>query len=601
MNDAKKAALAAIDEKKELVAEVADAIWDYAELSMQEVKSAALFVKVLKAEGFQVEEGICGIPTAFSASFGSGGPVIGLLAEYDALSGLSQAAGSTAYHELVKGGSGHGCGHNLLGAGAMAAAIGLKHYLTQTGKSGTVILYGCPGEEGVASKAYMAREGLWYGLDAALTWHPGDSSEVTTGSTNSCIQMIYTFHGLASQASTAPERGRSALDAVELMNVGVQFLREHMPRDARVHYSILDAGGVSPNVVQHQASVLYMIRSNFVKDCMALHQRVDKIAQGAALMTDTTIERRFVDGLSDTVCNHALEKVLYDNFSQLGVPPCTAEEHAFMEALSATYEGRDVPGGVGAENDPAFAEKVKAMQTGHFNDFLMPLYQGPAFNAGSTDVGDVSYQCPTAQIHVAVWPNHVPCHSWQVVSCNKTPMAHKATVHAGKVLCAAAIDLLEQPALLEAAKAEFRQHQRRRAQHPGQRVRQPPAAQPGEQPVGAHDQQDSRQQQRHQHGGILTVVYLLHGVLPCAGTVPALLSTIIPSAAQPVKGREPGTVLTGSPRLRVYASRARSLSYSWPLTLLNSASRSGTVSRAFSSPEVSSTIRPLCSISRRLP
>ena len=362
MNDAKKAALAAIDEKKELVAEVADAIWDYAELSMQEVKSAALFVKVLKAEGFQVEEGICGIPTAFSASFGSGGPVIGLLAEYDALSGLSQAAGSTAYHELVKGGSGHGCGHNLLGAGAMAAAIGLKHYLTQTGKSGTVILYGCPGEEGVASKAYMAREGLWYGLDAALTWHPGDSSEVTTGSTNSCIQMIYTFHGLASQASTAPERGRSAL-----------------------------------------------------------------------------------------------EKVLYDNFSQLGVPPCTAEEHAFMEALSATYEGRDVPGGVGAENDPAFAEKVKAMQTSHFNDFLMPLYQGPAFNAGSTDVGDVSYQCPTAQIHVAVWPNHVPCHSWQVVSCNKTPMAHKATVHAGKVLCAAAIDLLEQPALLEAAKAEFRQ------------------------------------------------------------------------------------------------------------------------------------------------
>ena len=337
----------------------------------------------------------------------------------------------------------------------MAAAIGLKHYLAQTGKSGTVILYGCPGEEGVASKAYMAREGLWYGLDAALTWHPGDSSEVATGSTNSCIQMVYTFHGLASQASTAPERGRSALDAVELMNVGVQFLREHMPRDARVHYSILDAGGASPNVVQHQASVLYMIRSNFVKDCMALHRRVDKIAQGAALMTDTTIERRFVDGLSDTVCNHALEKVLYDNFAQLGVPPCTAEEHAFMETLSGTYEGRDVPGGVGAENDPAFAEKVKAMQTGHFNDFLMPLYQGPAFNAGSTDVGDVSYQCPTAQIHVAVWPNHVPCHSWQVVSCNKTPMAHKATVHAGKVLCAAAIDLLEQPELLAGAKAEF--------------------------------------------------------------------------------------------------------------------------------------------------
>ena len=229
-----------------------------------------------------------------------------------------------------------------------------------------------------------------------------------------------------------------------------------MPRDARIHYSILDAGGASPNVVQHQASVLYMIRSNFVKDCITLHQRVDKIAQGAALMTDTTIERRFVDGLSDTVCNHALEKVLYDNFTELGVPACTPEEHAFMEKLSATYAGSDIPSGVGAENDPAFAEKVQALRTGHFNDFLVPLYQGPAFNAGSTDVGDVSYQCPTAQIHMAVWPNHVPCHSWQVVSCNKTPLAHRATVHAGKVLCAAAIDLIEQPELLEQAKAEFR-------------------------------------------------------------------------------------------------------------------------------------------------
>ena len=301
----------------------------------------------------------------------------------------------------------------------------------------------------------MAREGLWYGLDAALTWHAGDCNEVATGSTNSCIQMLYTFHGLASQASTAPERGRSALDAVELMNVGVQFLREHMPHDARVHYSILDAGGASPNVVQHQASVLYMIRSHFVKDCTALHQRVDKIAQGAALMTDTTIERRFVDGLSDTVCNHALEKLLYDNFAQLGVPECTPQEHEFMEKLSATYDGSDVPSGVGAHSDPAFAEQVKALQTSHFNDFLMPLYQGPAFNAGSTDVGDVSYQCPTAQIHLAVWPNNVPCHSWQVVSCNKTPLAHKATVHAGKVLCAAAIDLLNQPELLAKAKAEF--------------------------------------------------------------------------------------------------------------------------------------------------
>ena len=327
MDNAKKAALAAIDEKNELIAEVADSIWDYAELSMQEVKSAALFVKVLKEEGFQVEEGICGIPTAFSASYGSGKPVIGFLAEYDALSGLSQEAGSTEYHELVKGGSGHGCGHNLLGAGAMAAAIGLKHYLAGTGKSGTVILYGCPGEEGVASKAYMARDGLWYNLDAALTWHAGDCNEVATGSTNSCIQMLYTFHGLASQASTAPERGRSALDAVELMNVGVQFLREHMPRDARIHYSILDAGGASPNVVQHQASVLYMIRSNFVKDCITLHQRVDKIAQGAAMMTDTRVEIEFIKACSNTVLNTELLKLI--DFKEVS-PECRITPHGNM-------------------------------------------------------------------------------------------------------------------------------------------------------------------------------------------------------------------------------------------------------------------------------
>ena len=456
MNEIKKAALHTIDAHANTFTAISDAIWDEPELSLKEFKAAALYTDALEKLGFTVQKNLCGIETAFSGSYGSGHPVIGILGEFDALSGLSQQSGVAEAQSVTPGGNGHGCGHNLLGAGAMAAAIGLKHYLTETGKSGTVILYGCPGEEGVASKAYMARDGLWYNLDAALTWHAGDCNEVATGSTNSCIQMLYTFHGLASQASTAPERGRSALDAVELMNVGVQFLREHMPRDARIHYSILDAGGASPNVVQHQASVLYMIRSNFVKDCITLHQRVDKIAQGAALMTDTTIERRFVDGLSDTVCNHALEKVLYDNFAELGVPACTPEEHAFMEKLSATYAGSDIPSGVGAENDPAFAEKVQALRTGHFNDFLVPLYQGPAFNAGSTDVGDVSYQCPTAQIHMAVWPNHVPCHSWQVVSCNKTPLAHRATVHAGKVLCAAAIDLIEQPELLEQAKAEFR-------------------------------------------------------------------------------------------------------------------------------------------------
>ena len=225
MNGQKQAALAAIEEKKQLVAGVADQIWEYAELSLQEVQSAALYVRVLRQEGFAVEEEICGIPTAFSASFGTGRPVIGILAEYDALSGLSQQGGCPVRRELTPGGTGHGCGHHLLGAGALAAALGVKHYLQQTGRPGTVVLYGCPGEEGGAAKAFMAREKLWYGLDAALTWHPDDCNEVATGSSNACIQVQYTFHGVAAHAAGDPEKGRSALDAVSLMNLGVQFLR----------------------------------------------------------------------------------------------------------------------------------------------------------------------------------------------------------------------------------------------------------------------------------------------------------------------------------------------------------------------------------------
>ena len=460
MNGQKQAALAAIEEKKQLVAGVADQIWEYAELSLQEVQSAALYVRVLRQEGFTVEEGICGIPTAFSASFGTGRPVIGILAEYDALSGLSQQGGCPVRRELTPGGTGHGCGHHLLGAGALAAALGVKHYLQQTGRPGTVVLYGCPGEEGGAAKAFMAREKLWYGLDAALTWHPDDCNEVATGSSNACIQGQYTFHGVAAHAAGDPEKGRSALDAVSLMNLGVQFLREHMEPQARIHYAVTDTGGCSPNVVQARASVLYMVRSDRVKKALDLQARVDKIAEGAALMTETSCRRKFIDGLAETIPNHALEALLYRNFSEVGVPVYTGEEQAFAAALAATYEAEGYLPGVGRQ-DAGYAAAVKAMKpAGAMNDVLLPLYQGEAFSPGSTDVGDVSWQCPTAQLHVAAWPNGCPGHSWQNVSCGKTSIGHKAALCAGKVLCAAAVDLLEQPELLQAA---HREHEERTA------------------------------------------------------------------------------------------------------------------------------------------
>lgn len=453
----KQCAVDAIEAKRELICSVADRIWEYAELSLQEFKSCQCYCEVLEQEGFLVERNTANIETAFTASYGSGRPVIGILAEYDALSGLSQKAGALEREEIIPGGSGHGCGHNLLGAGALAAALGVKAFLEENKVEGTVVLYGCPGEEGGAAKAFLARDGVWKDLDAAITWHPEDCNEVVTGSSNSCIQVQYKFTGIASHASGAPEKGRSALDAVELMNIGVQFLREHMSDKARVHYAITDAGGVSPNVVQPKAGVLYMIRSNHVAEAVELEKRVDKIAEGAALMTETTVAKSFIDGCSDTVTNHVLERVLYENFCELGVPAYSDEELVYADALAATYDSTGVPG-IAAKYDMAARNQVEQEQAdyGHaMNGFLLPLYEGEAFQAGSTDVGDVSWLTPTAQIHVASWPNGCPGHSWQNVSCDRTEIGHKAAVHAGKVMAAGVIDLFTRPELLREARKEF--------------------------------------------------------------------------------------------------------------------------------------------------
>ncbi len=454
----KQNAITYIHEKAPLIARVADEIWDYAELSLQEERSARLYCEVLSQEDFSVEKNICNISTAFTASYGSGRPVIGILAEYDALSGLSQVGGSLVREERTPGGTGHGCGHNLLGAGAFAAALGIKNWLETSGKPGTVILFGCPGEEGGASKSFMARDGVWSKLDAALTWHPEDVNEVRTGSTNSCIQVQYQFEGVAAHAAGNPDQGRSALDAVELMNIGVQFLREHTSDKARIHYAITDAGGRSPNVVQPRATVLYMVRSNRVAEAVELQARVDKIAEGAALMTETTYKRTFIDGLADTIPNHVLEALLYENYKELGVPSYSQEEHTFADALAKTYPTCDNIPGTGSKFDSLYAAEARKLrqQSGHYmNDFLLPLYAGEAFQPGSTDVGDVSWLTPTAQIHVAAWPNGCPGHSWQNVSCDRTEIGHKAAVHAGKVLAATAIDLMERSDILAKAREEF--------------------------------------------------------------------------------------------------------------------------------------------------
>ena len=437
---------------------LSDWLWAHPELSLREYRSADAYCQALEELGFTVERGIAGVETAFRGSFGSGRPVIGLLGEYDALSGLSQEAGAVQCRPLEKGGAGHGCGHNLLGAGALAAAAAIREYLAQKGEgSGTVIFYGCPGEEGGAGKAFMAREGMFKALDAALTWHPSDVNEVVTGSCLASYQVEYRFHGVAAHAAGSPHLGRSALDAVELMNVGAQFLREHIPPHHGVHYAITDAGGLSPNVVQPRAQALYMLRADNVPNILKLAERVDRIAQGAAMMTDTTVARRFIDGTADTLPNETLEKLAYENFAAVKLPDYTPEERAFAEKLSRTYEKAKLPG-FATLHDARIARFVREQtqdNTCALNEFLMPLYHSSAIEPGSTDVGDVSRQTPTVQIHAATVPNGTPGHSWQEVSCGKSSIAHKGMLLAAKVLAATAWDLFTKPAVLKAAQDEF--------------------------------------------------------------------------------------------------------------------------------------------------
>ena len=459
MNQAlKQAAVASVDTMAALYEDLADRIWENPELSLKEFKAAALYCEKLRELGFAVTEGLCGIPTAFCGSYGSGRPVIGILGEYDALSGLSQIAGAAEQDPVVPGGAGHGCGHNLLGAGSLAAAAAVKQYLQESGAPGTVIFYGCPGEEGGAGKAFMAREGLWKELDAALCWHPSDVNQIKTGTNNSCIQVLYKFTGIAAHAAGDPFNGRSALDAVELMNVGVQFLREHTTPDCRIHYAVTDTGGVSPNVVQAKASVLYMVRANKVADTVKLQARVDDIAKGAALVTVTSLERVFIDGTAELLPNFTIEKALYTNLCTVGLPDYGPEDWALAEALRATYPADSFSCVIGARYDPAIAAQVKALtENGSkaINDFIAPAYSSTAFCPGSTDVGDVSWLTPAAQLETVCWPAGVSGHSWQIVSCGKSGLAHKGMLLAGKVLAATAIDLLSDQALLAAAKAEF--------------------------------------------------------------------------------------------------------------------------------------------------
>ena len=432
-------------------------IWDYAELKFEEYKSADTLIDTMENHGFSVERGLAGMDTAFRATAGTGRPVIGLLAEYDALSGLSQKAGETTPIPREGTDNGHGCGHCLLGTGAVGAALMAKDYLLESGKEGTIMLIGCPAEEGGSGKAYLARAGVFDSLDAALTWHPAGGNAVLTGSLQANCQAYFRFHGVSAHAAGSPHLGRSALDAVELMDVGVNYMREHIEPTDRIHYAITDTGGLSPNVVQNHAEVLYLIRSTDTDKVKRLYERVKNIARGAALMTETTVEAVFDKACSNILSNSVLEQLLYDCMKSTSLPSYTEEELRYAKKMKETITDVDIASDMslmvahGKEKN----RLVSLYRTLPMADFVVEHHHQDIFLPGSSDVGDCSHTVPTAQFTGACFVPGTPAHSWQMTAQGKEKTAIKGMFYAAQVLSEACRHLFEKPEIVKQAREVF--------------------------------------------------------------------------------------------------------------------------------------------------
>ncbi len=435
---------------------LSDSIWDFAELKFEERQSAGVLANALEENGFVVRRGVAGMDTAFIGEFGHGKPVIAFLGEFDALAGMSQMAGVAEAKPLQPDASGHGCGHNLLGVGSLMAAIALARHLKANNLPGTVRYYGCPGEEGGSGKTFMVRAGLFDDVDAALTWHPAPFNGVRSTNNLAVLEYFYRFKGVASHASNAAHLGRSALDAVELMNVGVNFLREHMPQDCRVHYAITDAGGKAANVVQAKAEVLYLIRAPEMRQALDLAARVDKVARGAAMMTETEVEIVFDTASTNLLPNITLETAMHENMVALGPIAFDEADQAFAKVIQDTFTEEAIKSSI-----RLYQIKGDVFSNGKI-DGSTPLHLGlrdfegqSHFRAGSTDVGDVSWVTPTAQCWTPAWAIGTNPHTWQVVAQGKSPAAHKAMAHAAKTLASTGLSLMTSPELLESVKKEW--------------------------------------------------------------------------------------------------------------------------------------------------
>lgn len=424
-------AIKEINQKEKMYGAMAKQIWNYAEVGYQEVKSSALLQQQLQKEGFKVQAGVAEIPTAFVATFGEGKPVIGILGEFDALPGLSQD--SIPVKKGIGGIAGHACGHHLFGVASMASAIAVKNWLVQSGHKGTIRFYGTPAEEGGAGKIYMVREGLFNDVDVVLHWHPGDGNSANSSSSLANKSAKFRFHGISAHAAGAPDRGRSALDGVEVMNYAVNMMREHVPSASRIHYVITN-GGKAPNVVPDFAEVYYTIRHPSRQYVVSIWERVQKAAQGAALATGTTVEEEVISGVHELLPNEVLSQVMHRNLKTVGGVKYTPEEVKFAEQISTSQ-------GMGIREIMSAAEVDPLATEGG--------------GGGSTDVGDVSWNVPTVGLRTATWVPGTPAHSWQAVAAGGMSIGRKGMMVAAKTLAMTAIDLFENEKTIADAKAEF--------------------------------------------------------------------------------------------------------------------------------------------------
>lgn len=458
MTDPKQEITELIEAKKQKFTDAADEIWGTPETRFAVERSVQPYFRILEEEGFTLEKGVANMDYSFVATYGSGKPVIGILAEYDALANLSQVADLGEPKAEVAGGNGQGCGHNLLGTGALAAAVGIKDYMEKERLEGTIKLFGCPAEESGYGKAFMARDGVFDGIDCALAWHPMDTNAAWATSSLAVYQCYYHFKGTAAHAAAAPEKGRSALDAAELMNTGVQFLREHIIDEGRIHYAFTDAGGESANVVQPSATLYYFVRAPKIEQAKEIFDRVNKVAEGAALMTETELETRFDSACYNYVPNQMITSAIHDNLKEHGSLGLNQADQEYAQRYYDTLAEEVKQGLVERAKtfDPDADEaEIQRLGTLPISEQIAPLVFTNE-TAGSTDVGDVSWVCPTGQVTIACEPQGVAPHSWQWVANGKSSIAHKGLLATGKTLATTAYDLLTQPELLEKAKEEHK-------------------------------------------------------------------------------------------------------------------------------------------------